>query len=84
MLFPLTIIPQLDGMKRDKMQQQKGSHHILVDDRVWGGLMMTAHSRKMRISDYLEPLLAEILHLENEGQDPLAILKRARKKKEVT
>lgn len=65
------------------MAPQKGDHHIIVDDRVWGGLKLTATNRgHRRISDYLEPLFIEILHLENEGQDPLAIMKRARKKKE--
>lgn len=67
------------------MAPQKGDHHILADDRVWGGLKMMAGNRGFRrISDYLEPLHVEILHLENEGQDPLAILRRARKKREVT
>ena len=65
------------------MPSQKGNHLIIADDRVWGGLKMTAGNRGYRrISDYLEPLLTEILQLENEKQDPLAILKRARKKKE--
>ena len=67
------------------MAPQKGSHQIYMDDRAWGGLKMMAGNRgHRRISDYLEPLLTEILHLENEGQDPLAIMKRARKKREVT
>ena len=64
---------------------QRGDHHILADDRVWGALKMIAHSKEptpMRISDYLEPFLIEIMYLEKEGQDPLTILKRARKKKE--
>lgn len=61
---------------------QKGSHQVFADDRIWGSLIMIAHSRKHRVSDYLEPFFVEILHLEKEGQDPLAILKKARKKKE--
>lgn len=67
------------------MAPQKGSHQVIADDRIWGGLKMMAGNRGYRrISDYLEPLLTEIWHLENEGQDPLAILKKARKKREGT
>lgn len=62
------------------MPPQKGSHQIICDDRVWGGLRFKADTKHTRISDYLEPILVEILRLEKEGLDPLVILKRAKKK----
>jgi len=62
----------------------KGAHQLYIDDGVWGGLIIKSRTRKYRrVSDYLEPLLTEIVRLENEGQDPLEILTKVRKKKEV-
>lgn len=62
------------------MPPQKGVRQIYVNERVWDGLKFVAHSRyNKKISDYLDPLLAELLRLENAGLDPLAILKKAGK-----
>lgn len=63
------------------MAPQRGNHQIIVDDRVWSGLMMTAHSKRPpeRIADYLEPFFVEILRLEKAGIDPLEVLKKAGK-----